>query len=122
MTHKIVSQEGFTFDWSLSYDEEAMMPTMIDNKNYYDLFLRATVIDNRNQTDTIEHLILNAYYLKEYLTEAANKEKEYLSLNSTYNESSTFTVRIHYVSGIDGDMITWKNVEFPAKITYFVPD
>jgi hypothetical protein len=122
MTHKIVSQEGYTFDWSLSYNEETMMPTTVDKKNYYDLFLRATIAANSNQTDTIEHFSLNAYHLEEYLTEAANKEKEFLSLNSTYNASSTFTVRINYVSGIKGDMITWKSAEFPAKITFFIPE
>jgi hypothetical protein len=122
MIHKISSQRGYTFDWSLSYDEETMMPANVDKKNYYDLFLRATIADNSNQTDTIDHFSLNAYYLKDYLIEAAKKEKEFLSQDSTYDEFSTFTVRINYASEIKGDTITWKNVVFPAKITYFVPE
>jgi hypothetical protein len=122
MTHRIISPEGFTFDWSLSYDEETMMPT-VDNKNYYDLFLRATIAGSSNQTDIVEHFSFNAYRLGKYLTEAAKKEKEYLMLNSAYQASSTFTVRIHFVSAIEEDgTIIWKNVEFPAKIAYFVPD
>lgn len=123
MTHKISAQEGYTFDWFLSYNEETMMPTEADNKNYYNLFLRATIAGRDDtRTDTVEHLPLNAYYLKDYLMEAAIKEKEALILDSVYNEASTFTVRINYVSGITEDVITWKNAEFPAKISYFLPE
>jgi hypothetical protein len=122
MTHKIASLEGDSFDWSLSYDEETMMPTKTDQKNYYNLFLRATVAGTDNQTEFTEHLSFNAYYLKDYLIEAATKEKESLTLDAAYGGSSAFTVRINYVSEIKGDTITWKHVDFPAKIAYFLPE
>jgi hypothetical protein len=131
MTHKTVLPEGdFALDWSLSYDAERMMPITVGNKNYYDLFLRATLVgggDGSFRTDTaaVEHYSFNAYRLGEFLTGAAGKEKEYLQrLNSAYNASSTFTVRIHFASAIAAEdgTIGWKSVEFPAKIAYFVPD
>jgi hypothetical protein len=123
MTHKTVLPEGYTVDWSLSYDEETMMPTRVDNRNYYDLFLRATMAGNGSQTDTaVEHFSFNAYSLKDCLTEVALKEKESLTLDAAYGASSTFTVRINYASEINGDTITWKSTEFSAEITYFLPD
>jgi hypothetical protein len=109
-------------NWDMSYDYSSMMPNVEDNKNYYDVFVRATK-KNTGSASTVAMQYLNAYYMKRYLSDAASKEKALLG--SGYSESSSkFTLRFVYVSAIDKDTqaITWKNHPIEVLISSFLDE
>jgi hypothetical protein len=113
MTPAVKRAEDQQMTWNLSYDEETMMPTEENGKRYYDLYLRATKKGDSDKTTSSEYISLVAYNTGSYIERVANKEKELLGAN--YNQSSTFTLRIHYVSEIkDDDELVWKSQELPS--------
>ena len=106
-------------DWNMSYDYSTMMPRVEGDKNYYDVYVRAT---KKNSNSALTSY-WNAYYMKNYLRDAAYKEKA--SLGSGYLEaSSKFTLRFIYVSAIDKDTeaITWKNHPIDVLISSFLDE
>jgi len=105
---------GLELSWDLSYDYGTMM-TVENDKRYYELYLRATVRKETEQTSKSNIQHVSAFYMGSYLRSAASLEQS--NLGSSYSaSSSTFTIRFHYVTGIDEEEnITWKEktVDFP---------
>jgi hypothetical protein len=120
MTHLVQCPENLELTWDLSYDyEKGLTPTEEYGNRYYDLFLRA-VKTNDSDKSNIDAAFFNSYYVGDYLKRVAGKEKELLG-SGNYNQNSTFTLRIHYVSEIkDNDELVWENQEFPYLIYPFV--
>jgi len=110
MTHTTVLPEDVKLDWNLSY-EYASMPTVDDyNDRYYDLYLRATKLNNSDKT-VQQVSFMNAYNLKTFLTEAAGREQG--------TGATSFKIRINYVSAISElGILTWSNVveELPTNM------
>ena len=102
--------------WDLSYDYNTMMPTVEGNNRYYDLYIRA-IMEKEGTKDLVEMSYLNAYYMGNYLRNAANNEKTYLGIN--YSEtSSQFKVRFNYVTSINentGELI-WESEQIEVDI------
>ena len=121
--YHIVSQSnGTELKWELSYDANNMPTVDDDGKRYYELYIRAIVTKEGDNTPKTDMQHLNAYYMSGYLTNAANNEK--LLLGSNYSStSSTFTVRFIYASNIDveNNTITWQSDQVDVPISMFVP-
>jgi len=111
MAHTIKIPEESQIDWDMSYNAGSISSTQAaaDGSRYYDLFLRAKMKSATTRTEQ-EVGFLNAYELKNFLYSAANAEKN--ALGSGYMEnSSTFKIRINYVSEIDAETgeMTWSS-------------
>jgi hypothetical protein len=75
-------------------------------------------MNSSDKTTTTEFMSLIAYNVNSYLKNVASKEKELLG--SSYNQTSTFTLRINYVSEIkDNDELVWKSKEIASPIVLF---
>ncbi|MDR2915020.1 MAG: hypothetical protein LBV74_09355 [Tannerella sp.] len=120
ITHVVSQPEDLTLSWDLSYDSETMMPTEVDGKRYYDLFVRATKTNESSKTTNVTFPYYIAYDMRDYLSTAAALEKE--ALGGSYNTMSTFTIRINYASAINGDVITWSSKEWSPYISLFLSD
>lgn len=97
-------------DWDISYDSEATMPVVENGKRYYDIYLRAKVRKETQQTakSNVEHLV--AYNMGSYLRNVASMEQTHLG--SSYSASSSmFTLRFHYVTGLNEaeNSMTWQS-------------
>ena len=122
ITQTVEQPSDLQLNWEMSFDYNEMMPSVEDNKNYYDVFVRATKKNNGDKS-VVNMNYLNAYYMKSYLRDAANREKALLG--SSYSEtSSKFTLRFFYVSAIDKDTqeITWKNHSIEVLISLFIDE
>ncbi|MDR0394674.1 MAG: hypothetical protein LBH77_05905 [Tannerella sp.] len=118
MTHHVKCPQDMKLTWNLSYDyDKGMTPTEEGGKRYYDLFLRATKLNDSEKADT-DAVFFNSYYVGDYVRNVANREKELLGSN--YGQNSTFTLRIHYVSEIKDDKLVWKHQELAYWISPFV--
>ena len=109
-------------EWIVSYDP-SMMPKEEYGKRYYDIYIRATVArDSQQPKSTIKRL--TAYYMGSYLRDAAIQEQYYLTSINNYTPSSTFTIRYHYVTGLDmaENRVFWANGTLEAPIYIFLED
>ena len=121
--HIVNQSNGTELKWELSYDANTMMPTVEDDgRRYYDLYLRATVTKEGDNTPKVETQHLNAYHMSGYLLNAANIEKSLLGSNYS-SSSSNFTVRFKYASNIDmeNNTITWQSDQIDIPIAMFLP-
>jgi hypothetical protein len=119
MTHHAKRPDDMELTWNLSCDYGRIeTPTEENGKRYYDLFLRAIKLNDSEKTAT-DAAYFNSYYVGDYVKNVANKEKELLG--SSYNQNSTFILRINYVSEINDDKLVWENQEFAYLIYPFVP-
>ena len=122
ISQSVEQPSDLQLNWDMSFDYSKMMPRVENDKNYYDVFVRATK-KNNGTASTVNMQYLNAYYMKNYLRDAAYKEKTLLG--SDYNEStSKFILRFVYVSAIDDDtqVITWKNHPIDVSISSFLDE
>ena len=122
ISQSVEQPSDLLLDWHMTYDYSTMVPRVENNANYYDVFVRATK-KNSGEKSTVNMQYLNAYYMKNYLRDAANKEKSLLG--SSYNEAtSKFVLRFVYVSAIDKDTqaITWKNHPVDVLISSFLDE
>lgn len=127
--HLFISQtvqqpSDLDLNWEMSYDE-SNMPTVEESsgKRYFDLYIRATVRREGEQTSKTEVQHLNAYHVGNYLSVAANMEKT--NLGSAYNAStSKFYLRFNYVTRIDEETnaVTWQNFTEEIYIASFTMD
>jgi hypothetical protein len=119
--HVVNIPEGWELYWNMSIDPGTMMPTIEDNKRYYDLYLRAAATKKSDQTIKAERSAINAYYIGSFLTNAANIEKNFLG--SEYNASgSTFSIRFNFPSNVDESTqtITWSSNKFDLYVAAFL--
>jgi hypothetical protein len=123
ITHVVNHLKDLDLHWDMSYNDGDDMITEESGKRHYNLFVRATASGDKDENKvTAEHLHFNAYYLRNFFESAARKEKD--RLGSSYNTSSTFTVKFNYVSEISDDSkITWKSESVDnLYIAWFVPE
>ena len=93
--------------WNMSYDSD-MEPVVENGERYYDVFIRATKKNSSEKSDEkLQHL--NAYYVRDFLKNAASKERN--ALGSSYSEhSSKLRIRFNFVSEISEEgKLTWKS-------------
>ena len=93
--------------WDMSYDSNAD-PVVENNERYYDVFIRATKRNSSEKSpEKVQHL--NAYFIRDFLKNAASYERN--ALGSNYIEqSSKLRIRFNFVSEISEDgKLTWKN-------------
>ena len=94
--------------WHMSYDGDGNIAVVENGERYYDVFVRAT---KRNSSDKTEENVqhLNAYFVRDFLKNAANNERN--ALGSNYSEtSSKLRIRFNFVSEIsDEGKLTWKS-------------
>ena len=120
MSHLVNHANGLELNWDISYDPSTM-PTVENSKRYYDLYIRATVRKETEQTSKSNITHLTAYNMGSYLRNVASLEQSYLG--SSYSaSSSTFTLRVHYVTALDvaENSITWKNETLDIQISPFL--
>ncbi|MDR3252197.1 MAG: hypothetical protein LBT35_01330 [Tannerella sp.] len=118
LQHSALQAPDARLDWELSYDYSTT-PTVESGLRYYDVFLRATVKIEGTKS-AVETSYLNAYHVGNFLTDAANSEKSRLENTGAYNpNSSTFTLRINYVSEINDTEITWKRSSVDLSVYSF---
>jgi hypothetical protein len=105
LEHVVNIPDDWVLSWDMSYNP--MMPITEGSNRYYDLYLRAQVSKESNKTTKTDTKFTNVYYLKNFLTSAANAEKSYLG--ASYTETgSRFTVRINFPLSIDTSTNTIK--------------
>jgi len=121
MTHVIKIPANTVLNWDMSYNYSTM-PTVENDKRYYDLFVRATKTTEGNNTGEVDTSVLNAYYVGSFLQYAAQREMSLLG-NSYSAGTSKFTLRINYVSDISEDSkLTWKSATEENLLIYeFLP-
>jgi hypothetical protein len=117
MTHHVKCPQDLKLAWNLSYDhEKGLTPSEEAGKRYYDLFLRATKLNDSEKAD-VDAMFFNSYYVGDYVRNVADREKA--SLGDNYGQNSMFILRIHYVSEIKDDKPVWKSQEFAYWISPF---
>ena len=87
-------------DFHMSYDIENMVTEQY-GKRYYNLFLRSTILDKEGTSSKDMVVIPNAFEIRNFLMEAARKEKE-------SGTNLTFSIRLNYPTVIrDNGVMTW---------------
>jgi hypothetical protein len=116
---QVVNQPSdMQLDWNMSYDQNSLMnPVEEGGIRYYDLFIRATV-KSEGTKSAGDIAYLNAYHIGNYMTYAAQTEKN--KLGSSYTSMSVFKVRINYANEIKDGKISWKNKVIQPYIGSFV--
>ena len=101
LTHTANQPTDLSLYWDMSYDANTMMPTIVDAERLYDIYIRARKT-NSSSNSKVNLSYINAYYVSNYLENAAIREKE---LNPSATE---LIMRFNYVASIDeNDKITW---------------
>ena len=120
ITHLVNQPSDMELNWTLSGDESTMPTIDGDSRRYYDLYIRATVKKEGDNVKTDKYYTI-AYYMYNYLSAAASKEKSLLG-NSYSASSSNFTLRFNYVSALDEETntITWQSDSQDVPIAYFL--
>ena len=100
--------------WNLSYDYDNMMSEE-QGFRYYNVYLRASIrVASTKSKDG--YIITNAFDMKNYLENVANKEKE--------SGGTSFRIRFHYASEISEDgQIKWSSQDSnEIRIINIVPE
>jgi hypothetical protein len=120
IVQQIVRQPSdMQLNWEMSYDYATLTNPKTENgTRYYDLYVRATKKTDGTKP-AADMLYVNAYYLPNFMSTAAETEKTLLG-GAYSSTSSTFKVRVNYVTAIKDSVITWQNVEQNPFIATFV--
>ena len=119
LTHVIERPEDMSVELDVTYDFETMKPTVENGIRYYDFFIRATK-KNESQKSHDSYYYSVAYYIRDYLTDAAYNEKNFLTSNNNYDSTSKIRLRFNYAAEINGNIIRWSKKEFSIGIEYFI--
>lgn len=100
-------------DWDLSYNSQNMFEEE-NGERVYECYIRAT-IKTESSNSAENQLIPCAYYMKDFFETAARKEKS--------DNKTSMSFRIHYVSEIKDEKITWAKTEkINIPIAYIITE
>jgi hypothetical protein len=106
MAHQLKKASDQREIWDLSYDMQNRM-TEESGRHIYNVYLRATVRVSSAKTQE-EGYDVCAYEMKYFMDTAAEQEKN--------AGQTTFYIRFHYVSEINGDILTWKHADMEMNV------
>jgi hypothetical protein len=116
---QIVNQpQDQQIEWEMSYDYSSLTdPAVVGGVRYYDLFVRAVKLTDGTKSSA-DMPYMNAYYVSNFFSRAAENEKA--QLGGSYTSNSTFKFRVFYVKDIKDDVLTWQYVTQEAYIASFL--